>query len=479
MVVLRTIFFLQKKSKTSPKINILVLKGEVLQTLVKSLTDKKQYMIRIFTTLFTALLGLLPYSIWAQVAAPAKAQSQAIVITNVAIHVGDGQVIEKGLVAFDKGKITLVGAMGSTEIDMTQYEVVDATGKHLYPGLILPNSTIGLEEISAVSATNDNREIGGFNPNVRSLVAYNTDSEIIPTLRFNGVLLAQPTPVGGLVSGTSSVVQLDAWNWEDAAYRADDGIHLNWPSKFMRPRWWLGETEMKENPKYDETVEVLKSTFAEAMAYAAQKPEKTNLKLEAMTGLFNGTKQLYIHTDKAKEIIESCRFAKKQGVKNIVIVGGEDAMLAQDFLKEAKIPVILSSVHRLPNRDEEGVNYPYELPAMLQKAGIEFCLGYTGDMISTTRNLPFYAGTAIAHGLAPEDALKAVTSNTAKILGISDRTGMIKVGLDANVIVSEGDLFDMRTNIITHAFIQGRNASLDNKQQELYEKYREKYGQEK
>ena len=229
--------------------------------------------------------------LWAQVPSPAAKQKSPVAITGATIHVGDGTVIENGVIIFENGKITQIGKSGEIKVDIDKHKLVEADGKHVYPGLILPHSEIGLEEISAVRATLDNREEGQFNPNVRSIVAYNTDSELINTLKFNGITLAQVAPGGGGISGTSSIVQLDAWNWEDAAYRMDDGIHMYFPQRMYGPRWWLGETENRPNKEYDEQIAEIEKAFSDAKAYAAGTPAKVNLKMEAMKGLFDGSKQ--------------------------------------------------------------------------------------------------------------------------------------------------------------------------------------------
>jgi hypothetical protein len=167
---------------------------------------------------------------------PAPAQTKAVVITNATVHTGNGQVIQNASVVIDNGKITAVGNNVNTPAGAT---VINAAGKHVYPGLILSQSNLGLVEISSVRASNDLTEIGDLNASIRSIVAYNTDSKVTNTLRSNGILLANIVPQGGLISGSSSVVQLDAWNWEDAAYKADAGIHFYMPSLIARPRFWF------------------------------------------------------------------------------------------------------------------------------------------------------------------------------------------------------------------------------------------------
>jgi imidazolonepropionase-like amidohydrolase len=418
-------------------------------------------------TLTTLALGQVPQ--------PASPQTKPIAITGAIAHIGNGSVIQNSIITFDKGKLTLVADANSATIDASKFEIINASGKHVYPGFILPDTDLGLEEISAVRSTRDVNETGSYNPNVRSIISYNTDSELIPTLRYNGILLAQTTPAGGTISGTSSVVELDGWNWEDAVYKPDDGVHLNWPAFYQSPRWWMGETQIKKNEKYDEQIRELSNFLTEAKAYAQSAPEVTNLKLEAMKGLFDGSKVIYIRASLAKEIMSAVQLAQQVGIKKIVLKDGEESYLVKEFLNENHIPVILANVHRLPTSTDEDVDMPYKLPALLTRAGITVSLSYNG--LQNSRNLPFFAGTASAYGLSKEEALQLITLNAAKIIGIDSSCGTLEVGKDANLFISTGDALDMRTNHVENAFIAGRKLNLDGKQQLLYKRFKEKYGQ--
>ncbi len=422
---------------------------------------------------FLALFISVP--VVAQVPAPAPKQSKPVLLKGATLHVGNGTVVQNAAVGFDKGKITYAGA--ETGANVSGYEIIDVSGQHIYPGLILPNTNLGLNEVSSVRATVDWREVGDLNPNVRAVVAYNTDSDIIPTVRANGVLLSQLTPIGGTVAGSSSILQLDAWNWEDAIVKADEGIHVNWPNMLI-------ETGGTQNPMLATLVQQRAQTLSElslllrdAAVYKAGKHDTENLKLSAMAGVFDGSKKLYIHTNYGKEIIESVNFAKQHGVKDIVVVGAGDALAVVDFLKANNISVIYSGVHALPSRAEEDVDMPYKTPFLLQQAGIPFALDYDLSLHGT-RNLPFIAGTAAAYGLDKEQALASVSLNTAKILGVDKQVGSVEVGKDATLVVSTGDLLDMRTNNVTHAYIQGRQIDLNHKQKALYEKFDKKYKSE-
>jgi imidazolonepropionase-like amidohydrolase len=405
---------------------------------------------------------------------PAPAQKETIALTNATVHVGNGQVINNATVVFKNGKITEVGTNAST----AGARVVDCSGKHIYPGLILTASQLGLVEVNSVRATIDGTEIGEMNPSIRSIVAYNTDSKIINTLRPNGILLANIIPAGGIISGSSSVVQLDAWNWEDAAYKTDVGIHFRMPSLLNRPRrgGFGGGQQAPADPVKTglEQIEKVKAFFREAKAYLAEaKHENTNMKFEATKNLFDKKQKLFIHCNIVKEMLIAIDFVKEFGF-DVVLVGAVDSWQIADLLKQNNIAVILNQLHDLPVMMDDDVDQPFKTPAMLQRAGVLFTIN-DDDANSRYRNLPFNAGTASAYGLSKEEALSAITLNAANILGIADKTGSIETGKDANIVVSEGDILDMRTNIVTQAYIQGRQVDLHNKQTQLAEKYEAKY----
>ena len=429
-----------------------------------------------YTFLSLSLFAAL--SAAAQVPTPAPAQSKPLLLVGGTLHVGNGTVVPDAAVAFDKGRITYAGAQSSFA-QRTGYEVVDVKGQEIYPGLILPNTTLGLTEVESIRATVDEQEVGTMNPNVRSLIAYNTDSDIIPTVRTNGVLLAQITPRGGVLSGQSSVVQLDAWNWQDAAVRPDDGLHLNWPQMVLKLSPAEDEKAVEKRNKDRQTLlRDLEGMFTEASAYKnLPASRRENLRLSALAGLFDGSKTLFIHADYGKEIVEAVSFAKRLGVQKVAVVGARDAWMMLDFLKQHDIAVVLSRTHALPRRPGDDYDLPYKLPNMLQQAGIRYCLDYEGSMETAgARNLAFIAGTSAGYGLTPEQALTAVTLSPARILGLDKDYGSLETGKSATLVVSSGDLLDMRTNNITHAYIDGRAFSPENKQLYLNRKFRGKYG---
>ena len=354
-------------------------------------------------------------------------------------HLGNGKVIKNSAISTKNGKFEMIADAELIRIDPSAFDtIIRLHGKHIYPSFIVPNTTLGITEIGAVRASNDYRETGGLNPNVRALIAYNTDSKITKTVRTNGVLIAQITPRGGVISGQSSVMHLDGWNWEDAQLKSDDGIHLNWPSSYYSTGWWAEPGTTKENKEYNTKTEEIRRLFNKALAYA-NSSKIMDLKMESMKGLFNGSKTLYIHANKSNDMRDAIEFSNKFKIKKMIIVGGEDAL---------------------------------KITNLLQEAGILFCLSYSGSMEAMgARNLPFSAGTTVAYGQTYENAIMSITLNTAQILGVDSMVGSIETGKDATFFISTGDALDMRTNNVEHAFIKGKTIDLNNHQKELFNKY--------
>jgi hypothetical protein len=423
-------------------------------------------LIKLITLIFIGV-----FTVQAQQTPGAK-QSESIAIVGGTAHIGNGSILENSLLILEKGVIKNISEYLGTE-DLTQMKVIDAKNQHLYPGFIVPNSTLGLIEIDAVRASDDDAEIGTWNPHIRSLIAYNTESKVVESMRPNGVLLAQITPRGGRISGTSSIVQLDAWNWEDAVLKVDDGIHLNWPNSFSRGRWWLGEDPgLKSNPKYNSQIQDIEAYFNAAKANT----NAINIPLNAMRGVFDKTKTLYIHVNDEKGIIDAVEFSKSQGLSKTVIVGGYEAYKIAPYLKEHNIAVLLQRVHSRPNNDDHDYDLPFKMAHLLVDAGILVGLETSGDMERmNSRNLPFYAGTTVAHGLTKAQALQLITLNTAQILGIGQNYGSLETGKSATLFISTGDALDMRTNNLTHAYIDGRSISLESHQTKLWKRYSKKY----
>ena len=408
---------------------------------------------------------------------PAKKQSESITITGATIHIGDGTIIDNGIVIFENGKIQAVADATTSKIAL-KGKIIDASGKHIYPGFIGANTNLGLVEVDAVNASNDQREMGSMIPHVRSLVAYNAESKVVESMRPNGILIAQVSPNGGRFSGTSSIMQLDAWNWQDAAIKKDDGIYLNWPNSFSRGRWWLGEPRgLKPNRNYSKQVNDIMTFVIESKAYLNGSRTNLNIPFEALEGLFDGSQKLYVNVNDEKGITDAVNFAIQNGIK-MVVVGGYQAHTVSGLLKSNNIPVLIDHTHSLPATSDHDYDLPYKNPKLLADAGVLVGIHTGNNSNFQTRNLPFYAGQVVGQGMNKEDALKLITLNVAKILGVDAILGSIEVGKSATLFVSKGDALDMRSNQLTQAFIDGREISLETHQTELWRRYSKKYQQD-
>jgi imidazolonepropionase-like amidohydrolase len=429
----------------------------------------KKIRYTILTVLVVGLVGLRAQQ------TPGDKQNETVTITGAMLHLGNGQVIEKGTIVFTDG---ILSEIGTTDEIQAKGKVIVANGKHVYPGFILPNSSLGLGEIDAVRATRDFDELGSFLPHVRSIIAYNAESKVVESMRPNGILLAQVTPRGGRISGTSSIVQLDAWNWEDAAIKKDDGIHLGWPDTYHTKYFSFGSVRISgANEDYQKQVDQLKDYLIRARAYGKDSsPEKRHLPFEAMQGIFSGDTRLFIHAKREKEIQDALDLVEELNVDKAVLVGGHEAYKTMDRLKDQNVSVIVSRVHSLPLSEDDDYDRPYKNAAELSQNGILVALENSGQMERMNgRNLPFYAGTVSSFGLSDEEALSLITLNPAKILGIDDRYGSLEKGKSATLFISDGNPLDMRTNNLTRAFIDGREISLETHQTELWKRYMGKY----
>jgi imidazolonepropionase-like amidohydrolase len=392
--------------------------------------------------------------------------AQRILLLHGTAHIGNGSVVESAAIGVVNDRIAFVkNSLTQTFNNKDWDTIINCNGQHFYPGLVSANNTLGLTEIDAVRATRDFNDVGDWNPHVRAQVAYNVESKVVETVRTNGVLLVQATPRGGWISGSSAVMKLSGWNWEDATVLADDGIHLNWPY---------------DRTSYPAQKRDIYAFFELAKTYAmAREAQATDLRLEAMKACFKGQKRVYIHAESIQQIVDVIDFAASFQLPFPVIVGGHDAHLVGAKLRDSKIPVMLSRIHSLPQREDELTYLPYQMPALLKQQGIAFCIQNDGDMQPmNTRNLPFQAGTTMAYGLSEEEALKAISLSVCQIMGIDKDYGTLEVGKKATFFVSKGPALDMRSNQLTTILVDGKFVSTSNFQEQLYLKYRQKYKDE-
>ena len=415
---------------------------------------------------------------------PGPPQSHPILLKNGVIHTISNGVIQ-GSILFDNGKITHVGEFIAPQVGT---EVIDLEGKHVYPGFIAAVSGIGLVEINAVDVTNDHSERGDFNPNVRANVAYNPDSEIIPTTRSNGVLIANVVPASGLVSGQSSIMMMDGWTWENATLSHPSGLHINWPQMGTRTLGRFGRSVpiKKQIERRNKSLKALDDMMKESRAYARLRQTKSrsaenyhneDLRLESMIPYVQGKLPIYVHANEVRQIEAAVHWSKRQDV-NIIIVGGKDAWRTTNLLRKNKVPVIYEGVTALPNRRFEDYDQAYKGPALLHEAGVQFCIASSGSAGGAyrVRNLPNQAAMAAAYGLPKDEALRSITLSAAEILGIDKQVGSLESGKDATLFISNGDPLEIRTNIL-QAYIQGRKVDMGDRHKMLFHKYQEKYRQ--
>lgn len=418
---------------------------------------------------------------------PAKRPAGPVLLKGGEVHTVSGAVLAKTDVLLVDGKIAQIGAGLKAPAGA---QIINVAGKRVYPGLFSASTQLGLEEISSVRATVDSAEVGAINPNARAQVAVNADSELIPVTRANGVLTVLTTPVAsndgpgstGLLAGTSALLRLDGWNWEDMTLRPAVGLHLYWPaaSEGRRGRGRGGEEAQK---RLDEQVKTLRAAFTSAKAYARAKagagtqPVETDLRWEAMLPALRGDMPVFVHADDIKQISAALDWAREEGVK-MILVGGRDAWRVADRLKAADIAVIVGGTFELPARRDDGYDDIYANAGKLQAAGVRFCIASsngTAGGATNGRNLPNEAGMAAAFGLPADEALKAITLYPAQILGVGAELGSIETGKRATLIVTDGDPLEIPTQV-EMAFIDGAQIDLRSRHTELYQKYRQRYG---
>ncbi|HBN45267.1 MAG TPA: imidazolonepropionase [Candidatus Marinimicrobia bacterium] len=411
---------------------------------------------------------------------PAPVQAHPILLKDVTVHPVSGPTIAKGQILFENGKIIAMGNRIPSIPDGT--EEISLAGKHLYPGLIAANTVMGLVEVSAIRSTRDFAEVGSFNPNVRAEVSYNPDSELIPVTRSNGIAIALSVPQSGLVSGTSASMMLDGWTSETATLKAPIGLHINWPNMTVSHSPWVRKSTEEQKKERNKQLRELDDIMDKARAYvksieADKSSQKTDLKWDRMAQVVKGELPIFINANNVQQIEAAVEWSTRQGVE-MVLVGGTDSWMVTDLLKQNNIPVILESTHKLPSRRHSDYDEPFKTPKRLNDAGILFCIGSNSSAFQAAhlRNLPYTAGTAAAHGLAKDDALKSVTLNSAKILGIDDRVGSLEVGKDATLFITDGDPLEVMTTG-EQLYIQGRKVDMSDRHKMLRDKYTEKYRQ--
>ena len=403
---------------------------------------------------------------------PATQPTRPVVLTHATIHTVSGDVLQDASLLIVDGKIVAVGIVEIPSSALAR----DCAGQHIYPGLIDGSDSLGLIEIDAVRATRDTAEAGLVNPNVRAQISVNPDSELIPTTRSNGVLISHVMPGGGLLSGTSAIMMLDGWTWEEMTLVARAGVVMNWPNMSIARSYETPEEDKKQLETRDGILRQIDRAFDDARAYALSAAASSattrsgnfDARWESMLPILDRSLPLYIRADEMGQINAAVAFARRQNVR-CVIVGGRDADRCADLLKSMDVPVFITGTQRLPGNADDGYDAVFALPAKLKAAGVRFAITSNG-WASQIRNLPYQAASAIAFDLSRDDAVKSITLWPAQILGIDARVGSIEVGKDATLFLTDGDVLEITSNVQC-AFVQGREIDLNDRHKMLRDKY--------
>jgi imidazolonepropionase-like amidohydrolase len=402
------------------------------------------------------------------------------------VHTVSGETFSPGQVLIQDGKIAAVGKT----VPAQGARAVPLDGQHLYPGLIDLNTVVGLTEIQAVRATQDNTESGEFDPDVRSWIAVNPDSELIPVTRANGIAYFEPVPQGGPIAGQSGLVAVDGWTTEQMTIKKPVALHLFWPNLNLsldtasgpRRRGPTKPKSLEDQAKERRAkIQAIVDFFDEAQAYAkareaaatgkASKP-KIVPAWEAMLPYVLGELPVTVHADEVRQIRTAVHWASTNHYK-IILADGRDAWVLADQLASNRIPVVYTHVFTQPTRDTDSYDVHFHAPAVLHDAGVQvvFSAGSDSFAAPSARNLPFDAAQAVAFGLPAAEALKGITLYPAQLAGVADRLGSIEPGKEATLVACDGDILDLRANV-KRLWLAGKEVSLESRHTRLYEKYR-------
>ena len=402
-------------------------------------------------------------------------------IRNARIVTVTGPDIENGTVVIRDGKIEAVGASVNVPAGA---QTIDGRGLSVYPGMIDAGTNMGLVEVpQGANGTVDLSEVGDFNPNAKAIIAVNPHSAHIAVTRVEGVTNTLTAPTGGLISGQAALINLLGTAPKEMAVVPQAALVINYPrlggggGGFGGPQQPVNLTETLEtNARQLERIrKMLRDAEAYGRAQDAYAKDKSlprpdqNVVFASLVPYVRGEQPVIFRAEREAEIRGAIRFAEEMKLKPIIL-GGNDAWKVASLLKEKNVPVILTGVFSLPLREDDPYDTLFENPAKLQQAGVLFAIS-TGDSGPEVRNLPQYAGMAAAYGLSKEDALKAVTLNPARIMNVADRLGSIEAGKMANLVVTDGDLLEIRTNI-RYLFIDGRPVVLSSRHTELNDAFK-------
>lgn len=433
-------------------------------------------------TFLLTLFCLTANSVFAHDFPASPKQTKPIALVGGTIHTLTGETIENGTILFENGKITRIGKT----VDLPAgTEIIQVTGKQVWPAILAPASVLGLREIDAVRQTNDQAEMGSNNADVRAEIGYNTDSELIPVARANGIGYNLTIPVGGLIAGHAALMKLNGWTWEETLVKKNTGLVVNWPQMSVREAPWISTSAEDQKKQIQKNLEELKSVFNEARAY--QKAKKSALsenhaydsKWEGFLSVLEKKEPVIVSADELNQIVAAVQFFREQDV-NMILLGGKEGYKCLDVLKSNQIPVLIGSVFSMPGNRDDDFDISYKTAKLYHDAGIPFAItNLNSDMTgseSNLRNLPHEAGYSVGFGLPHDEGFKAISLYPAQILGVADRIGSLEVGKDASIMVTDGDPLEVISNV-EFLFIDGAKIELKSHHTVLRDKYEERWKQ--
>jgi imidazolonepropionase-like amidohydrolase len=405
-------------------------------------------------------------------------EAQPLAFVHATVHPASGPALEDATVVVEDGRIVSVAAGAAAPAGA---QIVDCTGKHVWPGFVAPLTALGLIEVSSVRGTDDAAETGTVNPNVRAEVEINPESELFPVARYNGITSALVAPSGNAITGSSALVHTDGWTHEDMTIRAPVALHVQWPAMGINRAWYETRSEEEQKKAREESIRAIRNAFDDARAYVTARESEgkagvprhdQDVKWDAMSKALKGEIPVVFHAAALNQILAALKFADEQGLTNIAIADGYDAWRVADELKRRNAAVIVGGAMGLPRRSYEPYDEAMSVAAKLQQAGVRFCISDGGGSgnAPNARNLPYEAAYAAAYGLPHDEALRAVTLYPAQIFGVADRIGSIEPGKIADLVVGDGDPLEIETHV-EQVYIAGKAVSMENRQTRLFHKY--------
>jgi len=438
------------------------------------MTKDTEIIMTYLKSTISACLLVLFLGMSAEAQITKKAEFGKFAITNGTIHTVTNGVIENGTVLIENEQIIDVG----TDVNIpSDFEEIDASGKHVYPGFFDAGTQLGLQEIGAVAVTNDQAELGDFNPHVRAFTAINPSSVNIPVTRVNGITHVISMPVSGRLAGKATLIDLYGYSPDSMAVSPNAGLHLNWPTS-KKGGWWDDRSDDEVEKEYKKDLKELNDFLSEAQFYDKmmtdfernpndkQQPDM-NKKMQAMREVVNGGIPVIISVDAKSDILDVIEWTENYPDMQFVLAGVRDGWRVADEIAEAGLPCLVSTLYT-PERDYDNYQRPYQNPGKLHAAGVKVAIA-TGE-VENVRNAPYHAGFAASYGLGKQEALKAITINAAEIFGVNDKLGSIEKGKQANLFIADGDPFEPM-NHITDVFIRGNKIPMVSRHIQLYQQY--------